>query len=116
MPCQETKEKKETTMSKFKIGDRVAVYNNGQRYIGIVCDDSVEGIDQIPVKAGNGPSYIVHKNQLRKLVKKERRRVWVRTRYIDQSYKLPDIVCLEATEVNPHDSQWTEFVEVRRKK
>lgn len=98
-------------MSKFKVGDRVAVYS-GSLYSGhageIIC---VLQTGELSVDVGDLDYLIVRPQQCRKLVKKKRRRVSVNPAFINavsestltiwRPYPVPG---------------WIEFVEVRKKK
>ena len=58
-------------MEKFKVGDRVALYHCGSRYVGSVAivNDSLISVN-VSVQDGI-QCYRAHENQLRKLIKKE---------------------------------------------
>lgn len=60
--------------SKFKVGDKVAVYYNGSRHVGIVAKiGDIYGDDIICVDFKESGLGWFHPKQLRKLVKKEAR-------------------------------------------
>ncbi len=61
---------------KFKVGDRVAIYEPFQRRIGWITGSCIDG----NVWIGNEPhemSYQIHSKQCRRLIKKKRREIWV---------------------------------------
>lgn len=94
----------------FKVGDRVRVY--GARYNGTVEPfvATIEHIYQngsIKVSSDNIMYCEIHPKQCRHLVKKERRRIWVKFHPQGQIYT---VECSE-----PQEEGWIEFVEVRRK-
>lgn len=90
----------------FKIGDRVAVYQSffgrSERNIGLVIDT---GNQAIKVQHDSGLMWILHPKQCRRLVKKERRRIWVLR---EPGFALGDIRDYEV-------GGYTEFVEVKKK-
>lgn len=102
-----------------KIGDRVAAYNNGQRVVGTVT--SIEA----GLKQNSGPVVVswdvptgigwisVHPKQCRKLVKRTRRRIWVRPDTLTNNYIINGSN-LFAVSSQPQ-ANWVEFVEVRPK-
>lgn len=93
----------------FKVGDRVAVYNSENRYTGTVTKISSEFFTDCIFVAREKSEYVYHKKQCRKLVKKERRRVWVRFEDPAGSTHSFNPACAIAPD-------WAEFVEVRQKK
>jgi hypothetical protein len=115
---------------KFKVGDRVAVYGHmahtGRRFVGVVAEKSRQtseqfrGDDYILVRPGRDKDggYFCSPKQCRRLVKKERRRVWVGLRrYVLGNGTYHDF--LEARSElptgNTADSKpWIEFVEVKK--
>lgn len=98
----------------FKVGQRVAVYNFGIRYVGTIFDVFKDGIDVAEDPDNKGMR--VHPKQLRRLVKKERRRVWI------PETSLPhDMIgkCEDAAWVSADDRSkdgWVEFIEVKKPK
>lgn len=99
---------------KFKVGDRVAVYNWKGRQTGKICvveatgEEFCIGLDKL--HEGHD-SIQAHPKQCRRLVKKERRRVWVD---FDQLIRLHCGVCFAAYDKNQANTL-VEFVEVKRK-
>jgi hypothetical protein len=117
--------------SKFKKGDRVAVYLGGAddvdpvRKVGTVMSIDRDG-DPL-VRFSNGESWYCHSKQLRRLIKPERRRVFLRASEVDGLFKseaeqievLGDscgIPSIGASGYDPGTTDFIEFVEVRRKK
>ena len=94
---------------RFKVGDRVRVY-------GLYCEvinGTVEslGNPQIFVRAdSDGKIYSPYPQQCRRLVKKERRRVWVVSWAFKNLAGAEEFVRTE----NPHDKDFKEFVEVKK--
>lgn len=96
---------------KFKAGDRVAVYDGADRAVGrvsaifssanylLVALDS----DQPPRLRGKR----WHPKQCRKLVKRERRRVWLMRGQLEQGYGV-----IAAEYFQPEGNAYAEFVEV----
>ena len=71
--------------SKFAVGDRVAIYQNGYRYLGTIIEFGVAGsytANSIRVKynGDGGSKFWLHAKQLRKLKpKKKLREIWIKT-------------------------------------
>jgi hypothetical protein len=67
--------------SKFKVGDRVAVYSGGERYLGRITSTSKasSGVYAVEAYPPNGSNFYIeaHWKQIRRLKKRERRRVWL---------------------------------------
>lgn len=98
-------------MSKFKVGDRVVMYNGFARHTGVINSLVRSSLYQIKIDSTESVMTF-HEKQCRKLVKKERRRVWV------------DVEALRAISEDSVNgkgdglidvSEWIEFTEVRRK-
>lgn len=96
---------------KFKINDRVAVYNHRGRILGRV-DSITNGF--LDVSAGSGHAFSPHPKQCRLLKKKERRRIRMSDAYLLTSSFLSGVrtFCLPN---EPGHSSWIEFVEVKKK-
>ena len=108
---------------KFKVGDRVAIfgyhgsrlgsgnadfYARGTRATVVqVCNDS-----EIIVKSGRS-EFEIHPKQCRRLVKKERRRMWLD--FDGGRNTIGNGVAYPAYHAN-YGGYYTEFVEVKRKK
>lgn len=104
-------------MSKFKVGDRVAVYSRQHRGTGQVVQCFADGLEVVFDSCPDSMRGIRlwHPKQCRKLVKKkERRRVWVAYND-DASIRAWNLTGdLPAKEIA--GGAWTEFVEVRKKR
>jgi hypothetical protein len=102
-------------MSKFKVGDRVRVYGGTNPDEGEFFDGTVRQIEGrwLVVKDDRNGEVVssFHVKQCRKLVRKERRRVWIRESIIPIRGDLLDNPPAE------HSEQFfIEFVEVRKRK
>jgi hypothetical protein len=123
-------------MKPFKIGDRVAVYGKvGERQLyrqtGTICDpyDGVNYNNELltvffdfDLKTQQCPKQeLVHPKQCRRLIKKERKRIWVKP-----APAVIDIVGLNSTAViqstesirqasSTPKKGWIEFIEVKKK-
>lgn len=97
----------------FKAGDRVKVYPIAKN--GEVITFDVSGNIAVGFDDNAGSMQFFHPKQCRKLIKKERRRVWIRNPeflyYIRHSFQIPT----ELFSNVPADG-FVEFVEVRNKK
>ncbi len=94
--------------NKFKVGDRVAVYAHTLgRAVGEVSD--VQGLPPYWLNVQTSTCGVVaHPKQCRKLVKKERRRVWVKFNHVHGMSSL--------YEARPeHEGDFVEFIEVKKK-
>lgn len=108
-------------MSKFKVGDRVAVYNSDldmpMRIITtLIILDQETGRFQIQY---NKNYYWVHPNQCRRLKKKERRRIWIYPTIVDEILSdHPKESGYRTMVFNAprEDVGLIEFIEVRKKK
>ena len=66
-------------MNSFKVGDRVAIYDNQRRYVGTLHSISQEYKDCWNIVVGGYRSYGYHYKQLRKLKpRKKRMKLWLR--------------------------------------
>lgn len=91
-------------MSKFKVGDRVKIYHHRTPLIGVVNHITEDGMIKIDLSE---VGYIYHPKQCRKLVKKERRRAWI---------KLTDYGQIDGwASCERHSPGWVEFIEVKKK-
>ena len=61
-------------MSKFKVGNRVAAYIAGWRYLAEV---KVVDVDKLIIEVDGHGRYTVHEKQLRRLIKKSPEIHWV---------------------------------------
>lgn len=93
---------------KFKVGDRVAVYENCKRFTGMVLND---GHQSIQVELDDDRVLPFHPKQCRRLIKKPRRRIAVSydTGACEFSVRL-----LSGDNI-PNDKE-VEFIEVRKAK
>lgn len=95
----------------LKVGDRVAVYNDNQRKTSNI--KSILGDGSILLEAG----WCAHPKQCRRLVRKERRRIYIDADQLDQLNARP------GNDGNLHvanyparlGSRWAEFIEVKKK-
>lgn len=92
----------------FQVGDRVRAYSWAAVYAGRVI--RVEG-DRVYLGLDGGGNLDFHPKQCRRLVRKERRRVWVK---LPTDFH-PQHRANGMVSVDPVDG-WVEFIEVRRKK
>lgn len=112
-------------MAQFKVGDRVAVYAEGRRWIAHVADvlDEQRAKDhgcepgslkvEVPVKLW---VRWVHPKQCRRLVKKQRRSVWVmETMDGELRYGTWAVESKTTKELYSDANRWVEFREVKRK-
>lgn len=114
-------------MSKFHVGDRVAVYGPAWSpgHEGRMVSHKAEVVAVIDactlhIRPADGKLYFVHPKQCRRLKKRERRRVWVgQIRVITPKQ---DLRFMEARFTEPSDYEgtadgkpWIEFIEVRKK-
>ncbi len=101
-------------MSKFEVGDRIAIYEELERWKATIIKINELGhLYVLYLFEGEEVRDYFHPKQCRKIKKKERRRVWV------------DKIDYSANEIsthrpirfdNPFDSiNWVEFVEVKKR-
>lgn len=104
-------------MKNYKVGDRVKIYgcifrSSDESLHHITVDGLTGEIKEIclsgyiTVKTNFDETFLAHPKQCRKLVKKERRRIWVSP---DYEFLGPD-----NTSLIPKEG-WLEFVEVKKK-
>lgn len=93
-------------MSKFKVGEKVVVYDFSGRFTGTLTEGPNENGSFFVSSHERGPRW-VHEKQCRKLVKKERRRVFL-TETQARYYSVR-----ASAEQTPNT---IEFVEVRKRK
>lgn len=91
-------------MSKFKVGDRVAVYHRANREVGTVKDILNTGTLTVLI---DDKWFYRHEKQCRKLVKKKRREFWL--------YRHSNIELFTATIYKPSD-KYFEVIKVREVK
>lgn len=99
---------------KFNVGDRVAVYKE-ERRVGVVDqvgDDC--GSSRIKVMFSNVDFQWCYQQQCRKLIKKQRRRIWIRESHIPKDDELLSIP-VGSYEFSGGEPL-AEFIEVRKKK
>lgn len=106
-------------MNKFNVGDRVAIYNDGDRLLGVITSgpSSASGNYRVDSEHQRITSFQwFHPRQLRKLVKKEQRRVWVNPNPTSNGslWKAKPVNNFVSTE-QPRALGWIEFVEVKKK-
>lgn len=97
----------------FEVGDRVAAYNCTKRYEGVVWSIDNRRWPTTLVIETRDDVLSFHPKQCRRLVRKERRRVWVNMDHWDY-YKAdnPAHAYLEEPQDTPG---WVEFIEVKKK-
>lgn len=104
-------------MSKFKVGERVAMYNhNGKQIVKITCNESNhDGVIMVEVRPEI--CVAVHEKQLRKL--KKRRVIWIHTEaldaYLENSGERPSINNCGPTLNTEYAKRFTKFIEVKEK-
>lgn len=103
--------------SKFKVGDRVRVYGHSdcarESFGGVVKE--IHGA-WLKVYSDGGSLVAAHPKQCRKLVKKERRRVWVNRGYLAQLPNDPGGYICSVPPAKSIETSYVEFIEVRRRK
>jgi hypothetical protein len=100
-------------MSRFKSGDRVAIYSGTKRWTGTVEQCSA---DDMLLRVALHPSGTVtgaHPKQCRKLVKKYRRRVWL---HCYEDGRVEHALKLHTPTCGVPCTFCREFVEVKRKR
>lgn len=90
----------------MKVGDKIVIYNNGERFTALVAALPLGENQNIVVDNGRSPAFYVHPKQCRRLVKKERRRVWIHPSCIGKVGGIYD---------SPPSYDCLEFVEVKNK-
>lgn len=100
----------------FKQGDRVRVYNYLESWDGVICvappsRSSVLRSSSCIWVEGSGRSVWVHHKQCRRLIKKPKRRVWIRKRDIP----LEGNIILGVEVAGNASLDLIEFVEVKKK-
>lgn len=96
----------------FQVGNRVAAYTEGNRYTGRVLEIQ-EGTGLIKVRLDSWyGDCTVHFKQCRRLVKRERRRIYVPKQDLDQGFHKVN-AWHQPTPADP--SAYIEFIEVLRK-
>lgn len=97
-------------MSKFKVGDRAIVYYYDSTTKGTIIQINNDTV-LLRDDAGQDTGWFYYK-QCRKLVKKERKRIWILNGPLEAKFNT-----LEPKYQKPNDLRYyTEFVEVRKKK
>ena len=104
--------------SKFKVGDRVAVYNDYKRTIGVVSSVEYDGtLRVVRVEYPSGEYYSAFPQQVRRLVKTPLARTWgnvYKSGVINAGYTSKEMAVRGAA---PNvERAGVEFVEARRKK
>lgn len=108
--------------SKFKVGDRVAVYLPSipplpaGRTVGTVTRIAT---DETLALVCDGWSGMAHPRQCRKLIPKKRMRVWVRKEYVAKCLSgepFSHIGPIFSHTVQPDRLSWSEFIEVKEPK
>lgn len=101
------------------MGDRVAVYSSKKRFKGTVTSDVITSAGLIQIKFDDGYLWDFFPQQCRRLIKKQRRRVWVAIAPSGQiSAVLPGRnkpttippCCYNSQEM----AEWIEFIEVKK--
>ena len=104
-------------MTKFKENDRVRVYDRHRSpkpLVGFISMITHDGILLVKPDAGGG-SISFHPQQCRRLVKKERKRIWVTwPKYHFNEYEAN--ISLKEPKETSFPTDIYEFVEVRKKK
>lgn len=112
-------------MSKFKVGDRVAVYDNGHRQVGVVGQiGDTTGSKNIRVDAVKSQLHSpwkfswFHPKQCRRLIKRERRRVFIQEKDVpnNEQSDYPDVLVRPTRGTTYNLGRWVEFIEVVSKK
>lgn len=98
---------------KFKVGERVAVYDGFGRDIGIV-EEIRDGI--LSIGSEDSDRFVAHPKQCRRLVKKPKRRVFLRESAGGNLTSGWTIDIDTASDFGHPNGKWIEFIEVRRKK
>lgn len=90
----------------FKVGDRIAVYLNScpsiKTKIANLRGDGMIGIGEL--------DYYVHPKQCRKLVKKERREVWI-FQNVSGTLIYDTLISYKPDELQSNQGKWIRFVE-----
>lgn len=105
-------------MSKFKVGDHVAFYTSLGRTIGTVTQALNEELHiRLDVNPSDRCLVKAHPKQCRRLVKKERRRVYIPDVYLKKLLEdSVDAQCQHQISTHPVLDDDVEFIEVRKKK
>lgn len=97
---------------KFEIGQRVAVYFWDRRCTGEVISVLPNGSLEVKLDSySSGTS--VHPKQCRRLVKKPRRRVWIKWQTMPKT--LEPLGNVFVSRLDRSENGWVEFAEVRKK-
>lgn len=101
---------------KFKIGDSVAVYSHELgRAVGRVVNIQPLKPPWVSVCFDTHTS-VVHPKQCRKLVKKERKRIWINLNGCEKQIGFPDATFAPTATFQDYSCNgWIEFVEVKKK-
>lgn len=91
----------------FKIGDRVAVYENIERRVSVIESVGANGIIRLV-----GSSIRFHPKQCRRLIPKKRREIWIIER---DGFLYPSLVTLLKSESEVTGDKWIRFVEAKKK-
>lgn len=110
--------------SKFKVGEKVAVYTGTEsperlkiaiRSVGRVVGDWNDELIRVEISNG-GPTFGFHPKQCRRLVKKPRRRVWIDKGFLDgklSKFTEADGTVLSREPEPNYLYQFVEFIEAR---
>lgn len=97
----------------FKVGDRVAVYSSKKRFKGTVTSDVITSAGLIQIKFDDGYLWDFFPQQCRRLIKKQRRRVWVHKEVIDNE-DISDDVTFDFNQIKINQYDWIEFIKVKK--
>lgn len=117
-------------MSKFKVGDRVAVYSGSVRAVGVVENiypkDSLKHFQTtldkdglICIKVSETSLMYVHPKQCRHITKRKPRKLWVSANVYDKCTNGEDSLSFTSfilSASGPKQLDDIEFIEVRKKK
>jgi len=104
----------------FQLGERVAVYEEGERVICTIQEIYGDNPNQVKVNAGDNHSWkyrVVHVNQVRKFKKDPSKEIWIReadTLIYDKEFLAGNPVNKEvATHYARRGSHWTKYIRAK---
>lgn len=100
----------------FKEGDRVRVYGLRGHSPFVAKITGLDGRGNATVLSSVTGTIVVHTKQCRRLVKKERRRIWATENFLGKNDYVGALFSKDAPTLPDCSEIWVEFIEVIKKK